>query len=55
MIEDGSGENWVAYNAWPPDAVYPGRVLWIDRLKWEGGKSTIEGATEDRQRVPAPL
>lgn len=58
VIEDGSGETWVAYHAWPPDAVgsvYPGRVLWLDRLTWKGDKPTIEGPTGDRQPAPAPL
>lgn len=58
VIEDGSGETWVAYHAWPPDAVgsvYPGRTLWLDRLTWKGGRPKIEGPTEDRQRAPAPL
>jgi beta-xylosidase len=58
VIEDGAGDTWVAYHAWPPDAVgsvYPGRVLWLDRLIWKGGKPTIKGPTEARQRAPAPL
>ncbi len=58
VVEDGAGGSWVAYHAWPPDAVgsvYPGRVLWIDRLTWKGDKPTIEGPTEGRQRAPAPL
>ncbi len=57
VIEDGAGESWVAYHAWPPDAVgsvYPGRLLWLDRLTWKGDKPTIEGPTKDRQRAPMP-
>ncbi len=57
VIEDGSGKTWVAYHAWPPDAVgsvYPGRTLWLDRLTWEDGKPVIIGPTEARQRAPAP-
>ncbi len=55
VIEDGSGETWVAYHAWPPDAVgsvYPGRALWLDPLTWKDGKPTIEGPTGARQRAP---
>jgi len=57
VIEDGDGKTWVAYHAWPPDAVgsvYPGRALWLDRLTWKGGKPAIDGPTKARQRVPAP-
>ncbi|HEV8045405.1 MAG TPA: glycoside hydrolase family 43 protein, partial [Rubrobacter sp.] len=58
VIEDGTGQTWVAYHAWPPDAVgsvYPGRTLRLDRLTWKRGKPTIEGPTDARQRAPAPL
>ena len=57
VIEDGDGKTWVAYHAWPPDAVgsvYPGRTLWLDRLTWKGGRPTIQGPTKTRQRAPAP-
>jgi beta-xylosidase len=58
VVEDGSGETWVAYHAWLPDAVgsvYPGRVLWLDRLTWKGGKPVIVGPTGDRQRAGAAV
>lgn len=58
VIEDGEGETWVAYHAWPPDAVgseFPGRVLWLDPLAWERGKPEVEGPTEARQLAPKPL
>ena len=58
VVEDGAGRSWVAYHAWPPDAVgsvYPGRVLWLDRLTWKGGKPEVEGPTKAEQRAPAPL
>jgi beta-xylosidase len=58
VIEDGAGETWVAYHAWPPDAVgstYPGRTFRLDRLVWKNGKPMVEGPTEARQRAPAPL
>jgi beta-xylosidase len=57
VVEDGAGQTWVAYHAWPPDAVgsvYPGRTLWLDRLVWKEGAPEIEGPTRDRQRAPAP-
>ena len=56
VVEDGVGKTWVAYHAWPPDAVgsvYPGRTLWLDRLAWRDGEPRIEGPTAARQRAPA--
>ena len=56
VVEDGAGETWVAYHAWPPDAVgsvYPGRTLRLDRLVWKKGEPRIEGPTAARQRAPA--
>jgi beta-xylosidase len=33
------GSTWLLYHAWKPGAVgtsYPGRELWLDRLRWDG-------------------
>ena len=56
VVEDGVDGTWVAYHAWPPDAVgsvYPGRTLWLDRLVWRDGEPEIEGPTAGRQPAPA--
>ncbi len=56
VVEDGADRTWVAYHAWPPDAVgsvLPGRTLRLDRLAWRDGKPRIEGPTAARQRAPA--
>lgn len=55
IIEDDDGDEWLVYHAWPPDAVgsvYPGRVVWIDQLRWENGKPVIDGPTAAPQPVP---
>jgi hypothetical protein len=43
------------YHAWPADAVgdeFPGRLVWIDRLVFEGGKPDVRGPTCGAQAVP---
>ncbi|MDP9350697.1 MAG: glycoside hydrolase family 43 protein [Chloroflexota bacterium] len=55
IIQDDDGEEWLVYHAWPPDAVgstYPGRVMWIDRLRWENGKPIVDGPTAAPQPEP---
>lgn len=55
IVEDGEGETWVAYHAWPPDAigsVIPGRNFRLDRLSWESGKPVIKGPTARPQPAP---
>jgi beta-xylosidase len=55
IVRDDDGELWFVYHAWPPDAVgseYPGRVLWLDRLVFEGGKPVIRGPTCSDQERP---
>jgi beta-xylosidase len=55
IIEDNDGDTWMAYHAWPPDAIgstIPGRILWLDELTWQNGKPVVEGPTKDQQPVP---
>jgi beta-xylosidase len=55
IIRDDDGETWIVYHAWPPDAVnseFPGRLMWIDRLEWKGGKPDVAGPTCRSQTVP---
>ncbi len=55
IVRDDDGETWLVYHAWPPNAigsVYPGRMMWIDRLEWEDGGPVVRGPTCDAQAVP---
>jgi beta-xylosidase len=55
IVEDDDADTWMAYHAWPPDAIgstIPGRTLWVDQLTWQNGKPVVEGPTKDRQPVP---
>ncbi len=55
IVRDDDGETWLVYHAWPPDAVgseFPGRVLWIDRLVFAGGKPDVRGPTCRAQPLP---
>jgi beta-xylosidase len=55
IVEDDEGDTWMAYHAWPPDAigsVIPGRTFWMDELLWRDGKPVVEGPTEEAQPAP---
>ena len=55
VVRDDDGEPWLVYHAWPPDAVgsvFPGRLLWIDRLVWENGRPVVKGPTCGPQALP---
>ena len=55
IVEDGEGKTWMAYHAWPRDAVgskIPGRTFWIDELAWEDGHPTVKGPTGGAQPAP---
>lgn len=55
LVKGRDGQTWIVYHAWPPDAVgsvFPGRVLWIDRLVWQRGKPAIKGPTCGPQARP---
>jgi beta-xylosidase len=55
IVRDDDGETWMVYHAWPPHAVgsvFPGRVLWIDRLEWRNGTPVVRGPTCRPQPVP---
>jgi len=56
LVTTPSGQTWLLYHAWPPDAigsVEPGRVLWLDRVDWEDGKPIVRGPTAGPQPHPA--
>ena len=56
IITDDEGQDWImyhAYNAQTPDV---GRVLMLDRLKWDAmGWPTIEGESPSTGEVDAPV
>lgn len=55
IVEDDEGNTWMAYHAWPPDAigsVIPGRTFWLDELVWRDGRPVVEGPTEEEQPAP---
>jgi beta-xylosidase len=55
LFEDGAGETWMVYHAWPSDAIgseIPGRNMWLDRLVWEDGKPVVKGPTKGPQPAP---
>ncbi len=55
VVRDDDGETWLVYHAWMPDSigsVFPGRLLWIDKLTWKAGKPVVAGPTCRPQPVP---
>ena len=55
LVKDDDGDTWIVYHAWPPDAVgsvFPGRLVWIDRIVWSGGEPTVRGPTCRPQPLP---
>ena len=55
LVRDDDGDTWIVYHAWPPEAigsVFPGRVLWIDRVEWKDGKPVVRGPTCGPQERP---
>ncbi len=56
LVATPSGQTWLLYHAWPPDAigsVVPGRQLWLDRVDWVDGKPVVRGPTAGPQALPA--
>lgn len=55
VFTDDDGELWIAYHAWPNDAIGDdgvGRHLWIDELRFEDGRPIIDGPDAEPQPVP---
>ena len=55
VVTDRSGQTWLLYHAWRPDAVGstdPGRQLWLDRVDWIGGHPVARGPTGTPQPTP---
>jgi beta-xylosidase len=50
------GQLWMAYHAWDQDAVgygnFGSRTVWIDKLRIEGGRATVDGPTDQPQPIP---
>jgi beta-xylosidase len=56
LVSTPSGQTWLLYHAWPPEAVnsvIPGRQLWLDRVDWVDGKPVVRGPTADPQPMPS--
>jgi beta-xylosidase len=55
LVEDADGTTWMLYHAWPAASVnseVPGRLLWLDRVAWTGGKPVVDGPTCGPQDAP---
>jgi beta-xylosidase len=55
IVRDAGGDTWIVYHAWPPDGIgnlSPGRVVWIDRITFAGGKPKVHGPTCGAQTLP---
>ena len=56
VVEDGDGDLWLAYHAWDSSAVGDQaggqRAMWLDRLRFEGGRPRVEGPTDTPQEAP---
>jgi beta-xylosidase len=55
LVEDADGTTWMLYHAWPAASVNseaPGRLLWLDRVAWTGGKPVVDGPTCGPQDAP---
>lgn len=53
VFED-AGRTWMAYHAWPPDAVgsmSPGRQMWLSEVTWRGEQPMV-GATKRNSHQP---
>jgi len=56
VVRDGDGGLWLAYHAWDSAAVGDEaggqRAMWLDRLRFEGGRPRVEGPTDGPQEAP---
>jgi beta-xylosidase len=37
FVDDDNGNTWIIYHGYRRGSADKGRVLWIDRVRWEGG------------------
>ena len=51
VVEVGD-ETWLVYHAWPGQAGSDKRVLWLDRLRWEDARPSVDGPTCAPQASP---
>ena len=56
VVRDPGGDLWLAYHAWDSAAVGDEaggqRSMWLDRLRFEGGRPRVEGPTDGPQEAP---
>ena len=56
IITDDEGQDWIMYHAYNADTPDVGRVLMLDRLKWDGmGWPYIEGGKPSTGEVDGPV
>jgi beta-xylosidase len=55
VFTDDDGDLWMAYHAWPNDAIGDdgvGRHLWLDELVFEDGRPIVDGPDVGPQAIP---
>jgi len=56
VVRDADGDLWLAYHAWDSSAVGDEaggqRSMWLDRLRFEGGRPKVDGPTDGPQEAP---
>lgn len=56
VVRDADGDLWLAYHGWDSSAVGDGaggqRSMWLDGLRFEGGRPKVEGPTDGPQEAP---
>ena len=55
VIETPTGQWWLLFHAWSPDAVgslEPGRQLWLEPLRWDGDVPSVTQPTDAPQPAP---
>lgn len=56
IITDDEGQDWIMYHAYSAKTPDVGRVLMLDRLKWDGlGWPSVESASPSTGEVDAPI
>jgi len=46
---------WMLFHAWPPDAIgstYPGRLLWLEPVSWQGSRPVVSKPDSRPQPLP---
>jgi arabinan endo-1,5-alpha-L-arabinosidase len=50
VVTGPDGEPWIVYHAW--DSTFSERSMWIDQLRWEGGRPVVDGPDRHAQEAP---